>query len=181
MSWHDEYPHKVYVNCLTANGMVVDWNIGGYRKEKAGEYKNIPKELMGDDSRLYAHSWSVLCENEDEHHEAFEVVGPDLIAMVADKVHPLAMINSPFDIDEDNIFLEDLRGKKVKAGHTVAFKTGGSIFGASLSYLKHGTVIKITPDKQLLIECVERNEDDIKTSYYTREKEFYLLNNIICA
>jgi len=196
MAWHDKYPHNIFVNCLTANGMLVDWKIGSIIKRKAAEYKNIPEEILTYGSTLRTHSWKIICENEDDKVRVFSIDGPALIKSIADETHPKANIIFPiegadethpkaniiFPIEgyEKDIVLQDRLGKNVKPGDTVAFVNNTSILGLEVSRLKHGEIVKITPDDQLLIEYVKKTSDNkLIVSYSKIKNNFYLIKNTV--
>ena len=96
------------------------------------------------------------------------------------ETHPKANIIFPIEGYEKDIVLQDRLGKNVKPGDTVAFVNNTSILGLEVSRLKHGEIVKITPDDQLLIEYVKKTSDNkLIVSYSKIKNNFYLIKNTV--
>ena len=67
----NEYPQEVWVNILTLDGKVIDYKIGGSKRDKGSWTIRYTKELMGRYEDMKVESTSIMVSNSEEQNEAF--------------------------------------------------------------------------------------------------------------
>ena len=72
MHWSDKYPHKIWTNILVIDNKVIDYKIGGERRDKYTWSILFNKELISRFDDIEVISSYEETNNDAEHNMAFE-------------------------------------------------------------------------------------------------------------
>lgn len=69
MSWHDEYPHKLYYQVLLLDNKMIDWKISGSKKDVLNWSLKIPTRINGIANIV---TKEIVVNDDKEHNQAFD-------------------------------------------------------------------------------------------------------------